>query len=233
MAYTLSWAISTWIVNLTVCIPIAYYYDRTIKGGSCKNQAISGSVNGALSLLGDIFILVLPVPMMWHLKMNTRRKIGISGIFLLGCFTCIASTIRIVELTRFVPTDATYSQVYSSTWTDLEMGVAVISGNLPLLAPVFERFLGRNASTRRYYYYYYGSSGRDGPTSLSSTPHNFERFKDTDQHVRPRLGDMELDDRAILVKTQVDVVSYPADSGSETRATIEGETKHKKWLQTM
>ena len=85
MAYTLGWAISTWIVNLTVCTPIAYYYDRTIKGGSCKNQAISGSVNGGLSLLGDISILVLPLPMMWHLKMNTRRKIGISGIFMLGC----------------------------------------------------------------------------------------------------------------------------------------------------
>lgn len=85
MAYTLGWAISTWIVNLTVCIPIAFYYDRTIKGGSCKNQAISGSVNGGLSLLGDISILILPVPMMWRLKMNTRRKIGICGIFMLGC----------------------------------------------------------------------------------------------------------------------------------------------------
>lgn len=85
MAYTLGWAISTWIVNLTVCIPIAFYYDHTIKGCSCKNQAISGSVNGLLSLLRDISILILPVPMMWHLKMNTRRKIGICGIFMLGC----------------------------------------------------------------------------------------------------------------------------------------------------
>lgn len=168
--------------------------------------------------------------------------------------TCIASTIRIVELTRFVPTDATYSQgmgsirsaeiqantsaiVYSSTWIDLEMGVAVISGNLPLLAPVFERFLGRNASTRRYYYgssgrdgdafalnHHYGGSVRRGPTktitSPASTPHNIERFSDTDQRRRSRLGDMELDDRSILVKTQVDVVSDPAGSGSETRSTI-------------
>lgn len=110
------------------------------------------------------------------------------------------------------------------------MGVAVISGNLPLLAPVFERFLGRNASTRRYYHY--GSSGRDGPTSLASTPHNFERFNNTDKRVRPRHEDMELDDRAILVKTQVDVVSNPVDSGGEARATIERKTRNK-WLETM
>lgn len=103
------------------------------------------------------------------------------------------------------------------------MGVAVISGNLPLLAPVFERFLGRNASARRYYYY--GSSGRNGYgvssnyrhggsairgpadnlTNSASMPHSSDRLSDTDQPVPPELGDMELDDRAILVKTQVEV----------------------------
>ncbi|KAB5550011.1 hypothetical protein GE09DRAFT_966015, partial [Coniochaeta sp. 2T2.1] len=84
LAYTIAWAVSTWIVNLTVCAPIAYYYDRTIKGGHCRNQAISGSINGGLSLLGDVFVLALPVPVVWNLKINTRKKMGILGIFLLG-----------------------------------------------------------------------------------------------------------------------------------------------------
>ena len=84
MAYTIAWGIATWIVNLTVCSPIAYYYDKTIIGGTCKDQSISGSVNGALSLLGDISILALPLPMIWKLHMNTRRKIALCGIFLLG-----------------------------------------------------------------------------------------------------------------------------------------------------
>lgn len=84
MAYTIAWGIATWIVNLTVCAPIAFYYDKSIPGGVCKDQSISGSVNGALSLLGDIFILSLPLPMIWKLHMNTRRKIALCGIFLLG-----------------------------------------------------------------------------------------------------------------------------------------------------
>ncbi|AEO66486.1 uncharacterized protein THITE_2114613 [Thermothielavioides terrestris NRRL 8126] len=85
MAYTICWAISTWIVNLTVCTPIAFYYDHTIPGGKCKNQVISGTANGALSLLGDVCILVLPLPVIWKLKINTRRKIALCGVFLLGC----------------------------------------------------------------------------------------------------------------------------------------------------
>lgn len=74
----------TGFVNLTVCAPIAYYYDRTIPGGSCKNQVISGTANAALSFVGDIAILILPLPMIWTLQMNIRRKLAVTGIFLLG-----------------------------------------------------------------------------------------------------------------------------------------------------
>jgi hypothetical protein len=84
LAYTICWGITAFIVNLNVCTPIAYFYDKSIKGGHCKNQAISGTANGALSLLGDIMILCLPVPMVWQLHVNLRRKIALIGIFMLG-----------------------------------------------------------------------------------------------------------------------------------------------------
>ncbi|KAH6683060.1 hypothetical protein B0J14DRAFT_137725 [Halenospora varia] len=87
IGYTIIWGIVSWCVNLTVCAPVAYYYDKTIIGGHCKNQVISGMANGALSLLGDIFILCLPIPMIWGLQVNMRRKIALCGIFLLGGLT--------------------------------------------------------------------------------------------------------------------------------------------------
>lgn len=84
MGYTICWGIATWIVNLNVCSPIAYFYDKSIPGGYCKNQAISGTINGSLSLLGDICILLLPIPMVWRLQINLRRRLALLGIFLLG-----------------------------------------------------------------------------------------------------------------------------------------------------
>jgi hypothetical protein len=84
MAYTICWGISTWIVNLNVCHPIAYFYDKTIPNGYCSNQAISGTINGSLSLLGDIMILLLPIPMVWKLQINLRRRLALLGVFLLG-----------------------------------------------------------------------------------------------------------------------------------------------------
>ena len=84
MAYTICWGISAFFVNLTVCTPIAFFYDKTIENGHCRNQAISGTANGALSLLGDVMILCLPIPMIWKLHVNLRRKIALIGVFMLG-----------------------------------------------------------------------------------------------------------------------------------------------------
>ncbi len=83
IGYTIAWAVSTWIINLTVCTPLAYYFDKTVPG-TCRKQAISGTVSGGLSLLGDICILVLPLPMVLRLKINVRKKIAVCCIFLLG-----------------------------------------------------------------------------------------------------------------------------------------------------
>lgn len=258
MAYSILWAISTWIVNLTVCTPIAFYYDRTIPGGTCRNQAISGSINGGLSLLGDFFVLGLPLPVIWNLKVNLRRKIGIICIFLLGVFACVASIIRIVELTKFVVTDPTYTQVHASTWTSIEQGVAVVSGNLPLLTPLFERFF-RNKGTG------YGSSGYGKSRKLESSGPGGSTNDRFGNKVNPRLNfhsepgittvtakrshhdnyslsdeesnlqtdsahGIELDDtRAILVKTQVTITEAPRD-GSESLGKPPNESRSASWL---
>lgn len=84
ITYTFMWGLATWIVNLTTCTPIAFFYDRTIKGGTCRNQVVSGTIAAVLSLVGDIYVLVLPLPALWQLKINTRKKVAVVGIFLLG-----------------------------------------------------------------------------------------------------------------------------------------------------
>jgi hypothetical protein len=40
--------------------------------------------NGVLSFVGDLIILALPMPMVWKLQIDTRRKIALSAMFLLG-----------------------------------------------------------------------------------------------------------------------------------------------------
>ncbi|KAK6073397.1 integral membrane protein [Seiridium cupressi] len=222
IAYNLAWAVSTWVVNLTVCTPIAYYYDKTIQGGSCRNQVVSVFINAGLALLGDILVLALPMPMIYGLKVNRAKKTALAVLIAdnpvltnISVYSgCVASVIRIVELLKFTPTDASYTQVYASTWTTLEMGVAAVSGNLPTLGPLVKiiwRRLGtsHDASTKKSGAF---TSSRSGPRLVYNEPaevnasarHKFERLSDSESQLEPSsTNDFELQGSGIKVKKQI------------------------------
>lgn len=133
---------------------------------------------------------------------------------------CVASVIRITEILKFVPSDGSYTQVYAATWTTLEQGVAIVSGNLPLLGPLFRSFFAsKGNTTANSYGMSRGMTSRigtrasrlgfrnDGPVNITkisaSSPRlfTFERLDDDDVSVYG--GGM--DDKSIVVKKQVEV----------------------------
>ena len=131
------------------------------------------------------------------------------------CSVCVTSAIRIYYVATFVPTDGTYTQVYASSWTFMEMGVAVISGNLPLLKPLFERFLRSNNGSKATYPTHSHSQDISRVTARRANvdEDGFERISDDgpDSITTPSgnhsTRDIELDDRAILVKKEISVVT--------------------------
>ena len=78
------WAIAAFFSTLLQCQPIALFWDKSIKGGHCLDLIPIGVANASLSLVGDVVILAMPIPMIWGLQLNIRKKIAVSGIFLLG-----------------------------------------------------------------------------------------------------------------------------------------------------
>lgn len=92
IVYTLAWGISTWIVTLTRCQPIQLAYDWEMMQqqhvdnarGTCRDPFMLGAIIAVLSLVGDIYIIVLPLPVLMRLNINTRKKAAVIGIFLLG-----------------------------------------------------------------------------------------------------------------------------------------------------
>jgi hypothetical protein len=126
---------------------------------------------------------------------------------------------------HFTASDATYTQVYASTWTFMEMGVAVISGNLPLLRPLFEhffRFRGMTSAAKSSDFSNSLAHSRRGVLSSKSRGLNskvdaqgFERISEDGTEAPTQansIRDIELGDRTILVKTDVTVVEQAARS---------------------
>lgn len=61
---------------------------------------------------------------------------------------CIASLVRIFEIATLNTTttnDPTYTSVFAAAWTPMEQGIAIISGNLPMLSPLFRGYFNQPA----------------------------------------------------------------------------------------
>jgi hypothetical protein len=69
---------------LFACKPIAKTWDLTITYGSCIDVSRIWTFSAVMNSATDIFILSLPIIMMWHVKIQRRRKIGVIAILMVG-----------------------------------------------------------------------------------------------------------------------------------------------------
>ncbi|KAL9073756.1 MAG: hypothetical protein Q9161_002794 [Pseudevernia consocians] len=116
---------------------------------SSFKQLLAYSVSDVIM---DVFILILPLPLIWMLHMPRERKLAVSGIFLLGTLAVIAGTLRMVVFAEIL--GAGHTQVVLHIlgvvvlddmavvslilfWPMVEMGVALVAACLPTLRPLF------------------------------------------------------------------------------------------------
>jgi hypothetical protein len=59
------------------------------------------TATSALNILIDIFILILPLPLILSIQRPVREKSALLAIFALGAFSCIASIVRLYSVRVF------------------------------------------------------------------------------------------------------------------------------------
>ncbi|RYP55237.1 hypothetical protein DL769_010206 [Monosporascus sp. CRB-8-3] len=95
-------------------------------------------------LILDLIILLLPLPSIWNLSMAAGRKIAITGIFLLGMMSVVASIVRLaIYLTvLYKGYGAGYDINRTATtmlwWSMLEGALAAMAACLPTLSFLFK-----------------------------------------------------------------------------------------------
>ncbi|KAF4455040.1 integral membrane protein Pth11-like [Fusarium austroafricanum] len=140
-----------WLINHIVlplyCKPLHYYWTQwsDINGGHCPvNEANFYLGIGIMNMIGDIVILIIPIPVVWELQMRRPQKIGLVLIFLLGSFVCIASIIRLTTIAHLTKTlDISWAKSDVFIWSAVEPSVGIISGCLPTLRVMFMQVLHR------------------------------------------------------------------------------------------
>lgn len=66
------------------CTPIAHFWDPLRVPGHCINEVVATTMFSLTLMITDLIIYVMPMPIIWKLKMTTRRRIEITLVFVIG-----------------------------------------------------------------------------------------------------------------------------------------------------
>ncbi|KAI1114482.1 hypothetical protein F5Y14DRAFT_170806 [Nemania sp. NC0429] len=154
---------------------------------------------GSVSVLADVIILVLPMPVVFGLKLLVRSRIGLVFLFLSGLFAIAASIISLFFKAVSLQAPMT-SLALSILATITECSVALIVGCVPSLRVLWSKILKPSVKTSKGTY-----STTGGPTG--GTTGNRTTSRGASQYMV--VGDgtdgkvLELDANTLIVSTEV------------------------------
>ncbi|KHO01677.1 uncharacterized protein MAM_00678 [Metarhizium album ARSEF 1941] len=102
--------------------------------GSCLQPGPSFTGYAVVTIVSDIVVAVLPVPVLLNLNVRPARKLGLIAIFMLGLFTTVCSIMRYVQIDRIQNGDGNSTMLV--LWGTIEFNVGNMVSSLPFLAPV-------------------------------------------------------------------------------------------------
>ncbi|KAI0400714.1 hypothetical protein F4802DRAFT_583715 [Xylaria palmicola] len=152
------------------CAPVSREWNPTIPG-HCINPVILPYFSGISSFLTDLYVLVLPISLLWQLNMTIQQKLKVSCIFGLGILACVASLVRLLQTpTLRTSYDATWTLSRIVIWAALEVNVGIICSCLIVLPAFLDRHLPISI---RFFSRLFASDSSKKP------------LKNTDQHSEP------------------------------------------------
>lgn len=74
------------IGNGILCVPLpGRSWQAAAATDNCMSVAVLyGLVLGVVGLCSDLFMICIPIPVVWNLQLATRKKLGVSAIFATG-----------------------------------------------------------------------------------------------------------------------------------------------------
>ncbi|KAI5793681.1 hypothetical protein DFH27DRAFT_139799 [Peziza echinospora] len=123
-------------VVFTQCTPLKkawmpiQYHNR----GHCMNGTAFFYSTSAFNIVTDIWILVLPLKLVWGVQRAKFEKFALLAVFAMGAFACIASCIRLYTIKVFTQSsEQLYDSVPINIWSMIEINVAIICASVPAL----------------------------------------------------------------------------------------------------
>ncbi|KAK4134425.1 hypothetical protein BT67DRAFT_433933 [Trichocladium antarcticum] len=133
---------ATWIaVLLSIllgCRPLSKNWQIYPDPGNFCQPAISRIdifVTVVLNVLTDLYLMSIPIPLLWQSSLRPLKKAGLIVLFSGGIFVMVAGILRCV----LIITDPVNGAQQAGSWAVRETFVAVVTSNLPMISPFLAR----------------------------------------------------------------------------------------------
>ncbi|KAK0643835.1 hypothetical protein B0T16DRAFT_392298 [Cercophora newfieldiana] len=89
-----------------------------------------------LNVITDLYLLTIPIPMLWKASLRPAKKAGLMILFSGGIFVMVAGILRCI----LILADQTNGAQQAGSWAVRETFVAVVTSNLPMIFPLVNRW---------------------------------------------------------------------------------------------
>ncbi|KAK8162217.1 hypothetical protein BKA80DRAFT_329068 [Phyllosticta citrichinensis] len=108
------------------------------KCGSLLHLTIVSYVQAAINIASDLFCAILPIPLLWNVRMNRKTKVSVIVLLGMGVFASASAMVRLKYNRNFMydGPDRLYRLADIVTWAYSETGTGMIIGCSACLRPL-------------------------------------------------------------------------------------------------
>ncbi|KAI0197879.1 hypothetical protein F4808DRAFT_463260 [Astrocystis sublimbata] len=139
LALEIGWAIQNLFGLSFLCQPFDYQFDKSIPGGHCVDILAYYYATHVIIFILDIALTILPIPVLWSLQMDVRRKLTVTAMFTLGLTINVINLLRIAWREAVASPDRTYEYALLLFFTVIEIQLGIILACVPVLRPVMRK----------------------------------------------------------------------------------------------
>ncbi|KAG4412220.1 hypothetical protein IFR04_014647 [Cadophora malorum] len=118
-------------LSIVSCYPIPFFWDRDLKGRCLDINGVAFGIGG-LSIVQDVIIIALPIPILRGMRLPWKEKIIVLLMLAAGSSTVLISVLRVRSIVGYGNSnDPSWDYVVITTWSIYEVYVTIITASLP------------------------------------------------------------------------------------------------------
>ncbi|EEQ35369.1 hypothetical protein McanCB56680_004643 [Microsporum canis] len=137
-------------------------------------------VSATMSVILDLYIFAVPIPIVMSLKMSNKKRLGVLLIFFTAFLACICAILTLVYRVRLLQTtDSLWLSAQLFICNAVENYIAIIVGSIPGCNTYYKSYIMESPLLNRMSSYFTGSRGPKSESSNTYPSKGSYRLKDS------------------------------------------------------